>query len=165
MKVIGFDPGTNTGYAVLDNGQLIDIGTIFLEKYGDTELERISGLVKVITKLIRKHNPDACVVEGQYIMYKTQGTITLIKYAGVIEAVLSYHNIPYDEIPPALVKKWFVGSGRADKKDIIEEAGLRFRRSFRGKSHEADAVALAWVYITKYERIVDVLSEREGKIL
>lgn len=70
MKILGLDISSKTGFAVLNDGKLVDRGLIKSPavEYDDREpdfgiLARADGMVKQLGKLILKNSPDAIAIE------------------------------------------------------------------------------------------------------
>ena len=64
MKVLGIDNSTNVnGFAVIEDGELIDYGVIELKKDCPSDfdyMQRISELVKILDKNVKKRLPIVC---------------------------------------------------------------------------------------------------------
>lgn len=146
MTVIGIDPGTSCGWAVLsDDGKRIASGVwnlspgrhegggmrfLRLERYMREvigNLEHSAGLVVAYEEVRRHMGTDAAHIYGGVV-----ATITRI---------CEQEGIPYRGVPVGTVKKTATGKGNADKALMMTTAVMRWESGF--SSDEADALWVA----------------------
>lgn len=148
MLVAGIDPSlTNTGMAVLDNGQ-----PVYRHSYGedghktDTTLirnRRMRGLRRYIRDCFAPFDLDLLVIEGpsfgsRYGNPHERGGL----YHAVI-ADFDVRKVPIAIIPPKTRAMWATGRGDADKAAVLAEVKLWWPGQFVANHDEADAFALA----------------------
>ena len=92
-KVIGVDPGLTTfGFAVLEDGELVDSGEIGIKKekklrmhFADDFAHRVLRLSKNIRRLLRCHEPDLLAFEALSLPRSSTSSAKLA--AGVAAAI------------------------------------------------------------------------------
>lgn len=151
--VLGFDPATATGWALLKWSDatpptVIEKGTISLRltkserDRSDSYRLQLKRLAKNVVSLRDLLRPDAIALERPFIGVNV-GTGLML--AGIRGVLLACTKEPYFEYPPREVKAAFTLSGNAKKKDMI--AAVRQRFGIDGMTEdEADAVAVAYTY-------------------
>jgi crossover junction endodeoxyribonuclease RuvC len=147
MIVCGFDPGTlHTGFG-------------FVRKVGNRLHRLASGVVSTNPRMpmahrlltIREHisenltacPPDIAAVEDIFFSKNAASALKLGQVRGVILVTLAERNIPISSLPPALVKRSVVGSGRAAKSQVQHVVKAILGLSELPKEDEADALAIA----------------------
>jgi Holliday junction resolvasome RuvABC endonuclease subunit len=108
MKILGIDPGTVGGFAVVEisNGaspQLID--AIDVPTTGTGAKQRVDAIA--MRNWIETHRPDHAAIERAQAMPK-QGASSGFKYGratGALEAVIACCEIPFTIIEPAAWKR------------------------------------------------------------
>jgi len=87
--------------------------------------KRLIKIVEDITEIIKKYKPDYICMEG--MSYASRGN-TLFELGGLshmLRALYFTKDIKFIIIPPKTLKKYYTGSGNADKLAMIEEANKR----------------------------------------
>ncbi len=144
MRVIGIDPATHCGWAVLDeDGNRIDSGTWAL---ASGRLEgggmRYLRAQRRILALIDEHAP--CVLAFEEVK-RHAGTKAAHVYGGLIAVLMAAcesRGVPFQGLGVGTVKKAATGKGNASKGDMLDAAekrwGVRCERD-----DEADALWMA----------------------
>ena len=156
MIIIGIDPGlARVGYGIIEasngNKKLLDCGIIETPK-GKLEEERLLEIFQDLQKLINKWKPNYAAVE-KFFFYKSSTTISVVQARGVIMMTLGLLDIPISEYTPAQIKLVVSGSGKANKKEILNAVMLDLNLNYAPKpddSADAIAIALTKIYEGQY---------------
>lgn len=114
--------------------------------------KRIMIIVERLINLGFEYNVKFVAIEG-YSFGKFRRS-EIIELAGHAKVMLYYANIPFEVIPPASLKKWLTGNGRAEKVEMIGTIEDMGYDTF-GDDNQADALALAL-------KAVDLISKKVG---
>jgi len=156
LIIIGIDPGlARVGYGIIEatngNIRLLDCGIIETPK-GKLEEKRLVEIFHDLQKLIKKWNPNCAAVE-KFFFYKSSTTISVVQARGVIMMTLGLLDIPTSEYAPAQIKLAIGGSGKANKKQILNAVMLELNLNYAPKpddSTDAIAIALTKIYEEQY---------------
>ena len=180
VRVIGIDPGSNTGVAIYtlnaETFKIISIvtHTITLECHIDTEagskqIRKVMYLSSRIKLLIEQYNPIAIFSEDVFVNSRFPlAAIYLTQYLTAIEmAIKQYSGIKFFKIAPKLIKKMYSGGGSSDKDDMLtatinhpELKNYLIRSDLRSEyytEHEVDAVAIGYIGLSYIRENVFVL--------
>ena len=126
--VIGIDPGTSCGWAVLDEaGDRVGSGTWGLAKaLSDGPGMRYIRFERLLRELVATF-PD-CVVSYEMVQPYGSGQAQAVYYkiVGRMESCLDELGIPYAGVRPAQYKKLASGKGNADKQAVMAAAYRRW---------------------------------------
>ena len=156
MIIIGIDPGlARVGYGIIEfkrnEKTLLDCGIIETQK-DQKEENRLLEIFMDLKELINKWKPDYAAVE-KYFFYKSSTTISVVQARGVIMMTLGSFNIPISEYAPAHIKLSITGSGKANKKDVLESVMYSLKLKYAPKPDDsADALAIA---LTKFNELIN----------
>ena len=156
MIIIGIDPGlARVGYGIIEasngNKKLLDCGIIETPK-SKLEEKRLLEIFQDLQKLINKWKPNYAAVE-KFFFYKSSTTISVVQARGVIMMTLGLLDIPISEYSPAQIKLAVSGSGKANKKEILNAVMLDLNLDYAPKpddSADAIAIALTKIYEGQY---------------
>ena len=156
MIIIGIDPGlARVGYGIIEvernEKTLLDCGIIETKK-DQKEENRLLEIFMDLKELINKWKPDHAAVE-KFFFYKSSTTISVVQARGVIMMTLGILDIPISEYAPAQVKLAISGSGKANKKEILDAVMLDLNLNYAPKpddSADAIAIALTKIYEGQY---------------
>ena len=144
MRVLGIDPGTSCGWAVLDKGAHVASGVwdlkprrhegggmryLRLERY---LVDSLAGVRAVFLEEVRRH----------------AGTSAAHVYGGIlatVQRVCEVRSIPYASIPVGTIKKAATGRGNAPKTAMIAAARERWPTVEIEDDNHADALWIAHV--------------------
>ena len=155
MIIIGIDPGlARVGYGIIEasngNKKLLDCGIIETPK-GKLEEKRLLEIFQDLQKLINNWKPNYAAVE-KFFFYKSSTTISVVQARGVIMMTLGLLDIPISEYSPAQIKLAVSGSGKANKKEILNAVMLELNLDYAPKPDDsADAIAIALTKIYEGE--------------
>jgi hypothetical protein len=149
LKVtLALDLGTNTGFAVLRADGRIESGEErFNPKAGEGPGGRFVRFRRWLLD-VKQANPELArvVYEDVAFIGKPGAAYAVQIYGGFLAIVLMFiehHQLEAEGFAVGRIKKQFAGSGKAQKKDVIETCK---RLGFNpGGDNEADAIALLHV--------------------
>lgn len=151
MRVIGIDPGTSCGWAVLDTraGRVASGAWDLKPKRHEGGGMRYLRVRNYLRQLLAE-SPDALVYEE---VRRHAGTTAAHVYGGIvatIQTLLEEHGIPYMAIPVGTIKKHATGNGSASKAAMISAANERWHTRV-STDDEADALWCAQTWIDDQE--------------
>lgn len=142
MRLLGIDPGTKCGYAILD-GYRFTSGVWDLagrqHEGGGMRYLRLEAYLNAVG------NVDAIAYEE---VRHHIGTAAAHVYGGIIAVITAScerRSIPYKGIPVGTVKKLATGHGNAKKEDMMAAAAERWPSETMQDDNEADARFIALV--------------------
>lgn len=143
--VVGVDPGTSCGWAVLDeDGRRLGSGT------WDLSARRHEGGGMRFVR-VRHHLEELLDAwPDQRIAYEEVrrhlGTDAAHVYGGIVAVVGSHAEewrLPYVGVPVGTLKKLATGRGNASKRDMVDAANERWKPHVVVEDDEADALFVA----------------------
>lgn len=146
--IIGIDPGTVvTGYGIVvcNNGthQALDFGCIRPPaklKLTDRYLIIFNG----VEQLIKTYQPDALVVETQYVHKNVQSALKLGMARGIAIIAAKKNGLDVFEYAPSRAKRAVVGNGNASKFQVQKMVQSLLSLDLLPEPEDAaDALALA----------------------
>lgn len=150
--IIGVDPGTTvTGYGILKKqGNLIialDYGCI--RPPAKLKLsDRYLIIYESLLQLIEKHQPDALVVESQFVKLNAQTAIKLGMAKGTAILAAKSRGVAVFEYSPRKAKQAVVGNGAATKNQVQWMMQKLLNLAVLPEPQDAsDALALALCHI------------------
>tara|TARA_B100001996_G_scaffold211407_1_gene162260 strand:- start:76 stop:540 length:465 start_codon:yes stop_codon:yes gene_type:complete len=147
LKILGIDPGlARVGYGIIEinenNQEMLDCGIISTNS-NNKEGDRLVEIENDLNQLIKSWKPNLAAVE-KFFFYRSSTTISVVQSRGVVIMTLAKRQIPIVEYPPMQIKLAVAGSGRADKKDVIEAVMRELNLEKEPKPDDAaDALAIA----------------------
>lgn len=120
--ILGIDPGTSvSGFGLIEviDGRYsaVDYGCIRPPpKYNLSD--RYLIIFEGIDEIIEKYQPDAVVVETQYVHKNVQSAIKLGMARGVVIVAARKRGVEVFEYAPTKAKLAVVGTGRASKQQV-----------------------------------------------
>lgn len=155
MIILGIDPGTQiTGYGVIrlhrGRSQVIDFGCIkppMKLKITDRYLIIFDG----VDELIERYEPEAVVLETQYVKANVQSAIKLGMARGVCLIAAKRRGVQVFEYTPSRAKRAVVGNGRASKRQVQHMVQhLLELETLPEPEDAADALSLALCHAQAY---------------
>lgn len=143
-RILGLDPSTKTGYAILDcdpNGIVTkhEVGRIHFPKIKG--MARLHAFYERVVKLIHDNEPDGIIIEG-YGFANKHTLVTLVEVGTMLRYAIHTSQVPWLEVPPTSLKKFTTGVGNAKKDKMLLEVYKRWDFD-ANTDDEADAFALA----------------------
>ncbi|MFC1627203.1 crossover junction endodeoxyribonuclease RuvC [Patescibacteria group bacterium] len=156
MIIIGIDPGTaRLGWGVIKTNS----GQQTVDKYGcletpktDLEPKRLESLFNNFKKLLKKHQPDAVVVEDIFFSKNQKTVIKVSQARGVILLASQLQKIPTFSYTPPQIKLAVTGYGKADKRQVQQMTKTILKLPSIPKPDDtADALAVALTHAFSYK--------------
>ena len=146
MRIIGIDPGSiKTGYGVIDsngsNTSYVTSGVIDAKK--DSFNNRLKIIFESLAEIIREHKPDQMAVETVFV-HKNASSALKLGHARAAAICASFEsNINLFEYSPREVKLSTVGTGKAEKEQVMEMVKLILSiKQVKLNLDESDALAV-----------------------
>lgn len=139
MRVMGIDPSTSTGVAVLDRHGFQE--TKLLHFPSAKGFDRLQLIATGVANVVEDTNPDAIYIEG-YAYGNKNTLVCLVEVGTSIRAALHKLGRTWTEIQPTQLKLFIAGSGSAKKPDMAHAISEKW--GFHSASDDVvDAYGLA----------------------
>ncbi len=167
MKILGIDPGTVVmGYGVIESDgdaiALVDFGAIKVPEKAEIG-ERLSLLYNQLTKVIRKHKPDAIAIESPFMSKNVRSAMAIGRAQAIAILAAANCHLTFCEYPPAKVKQSVAGYGTADKEQVQEMVRLQLGLKQAPQPTDAsDALAVAICHVQESRR-ENLIAGKRGK--
>ena len=143
MRVLGVDPGTvQAGWAILEDGKLIDSGTITPPKSKDY-LMRLRYIFGHLVMALKEEPVDALAIENQFSGPNPSTGIKIGTAKGVAIAVGFLYEVEPFEYGVQQWKKTLTGKGNASKELVAETARAKWPEATFESQDEMDAAGIA----------------------
>jgi len=158
MKILGIDPGyERMGIAVLEKNNGIETVVFSDCIRTDASLslpERLVIIGKSLEKIITNYQPDQAAIEALYFAKNTTTALKVAEARGVIQYVITQHNIPLTEYHPNVIKLAITGYGNASKDAIAAMIPKLVSYTVTKKiDDELDALAVALTHSAHIKNI------------
>ena len=146
--VFGVDPGlASTGWGVIRGNSrriaCLDYGVIRTAS-SDAVGQRLQKLYDELVAHLQRYAPDAVGIESLYFTKNVTSAIPVAQARGVVLLALSQLGIPAREFTPQVIKQAVVGTGQADKEQVIQMVRIVLGMTDAPRpDHAADALAAA----------------------
>ena len=151
MIVLGIDPGlANLGLGLIEGDirKAKHLHHVCLTTQSAWVMpRRLQYLHEEVTRLLGEYRPDAVAIEDQILRRQADVAFKVGQAFGVVQLACAQAGVPVHSYGPMQVKQAVVGTGRADKEQVIYmvKATLGVRELFN--NHAADALALALTHL------------------
>jgi crossover junction endodeoxyribonuclease RuvC len=155
VRILGIDPGiANLGLGAVEvsrDGPRSLHAELVRTRASDAEGERLAAIADALACVLTTLRPDAVALEGQFFHRQRDTALKVAQATGVVMLVAHRHEVPVHRYGPLQVKQALVGTGRADKAQVVFMV-----RSLLGLGrtpldhHVADALALALTHWSSY---------------
>ena len=148
MIILGIDPGyAIVGFGILESAggkqRLIRCGAINTEA-GVPMPQRLLRIAEDVEALITQFHPDEIAIEELYFNNNITTGIGVAQARGVIVMIAAKLGVPISEYNPSQVKQAVAGSGKAEKRQVMEMTKrLLGLQAVPKPDDAADAVAIA----------------------
>lgn len=121
MRTLGLDPGMKRlGVAVVEDGQLVTIGTIGYELTGKAKFnEELNAAIDVVyesfARILRERRPDEAAAEIVPLGHRLHNSEVLCGLMSVCKVMCRMNGIPWTDYGANTVKKLAAGRGNASK--------------------------------------------------
>ena len=143
--ILGLDPGlARTGWGLVEaqGNRLVHIGHGAITTHAAEPLaSRLRRLHDGLGALLALHSPDEAAVEEVFVNKNPQSTLKLGQARGVV--LLAVAHLPVAEHATRLVKKAVVGTGAAEKAQVMAMVRHLLPGCGAMGEDEADALAVA----------------------
>ena len=147
IRILGIDPGLrHTGWGVIEltGMRLTHIAHGVISVDPDLAMsERLGGIFEAVGELARHHEPTAAGVEETLVNANPRSALKLGQARGAAMAALAMAGIPVAEFAPRKIKLAVVGTGTADKEQVMFMVKRLLPKVTALKSDSADALACA----------------------
>ena len=150
MRVLGVDPGSAvTGWAlVAASGTRYSLeDAAALRCKGDDRSQRLADLHRRFAEVVARCRPDCAAVEMTFTGKSPRSGLALAESRGVLLAVLGAAAVPVQGYTPADIKRSIVGSGRAEKQQVVYMVVRLLQLDTRPAQDAADAMATALTHL------------------
>ncbi len=146
--ILGIDPGlAATGYGVIrrekSSVQCLDFGVIRTDSDADHG-QRLAVIDDAINELLQRFKPALAGIEALYFTKNVTSAIPVAEARGIILLALHRSGILAREYTPQQIKRAVVGTGTADKEQVMQMVRVVLRYPVVPRpDHAADALAAA----------------------
>lgn len=147
MKILALDTATKTGWAVVEDGRLIESGVQdFSKRRGES-----NGMMFLNFRrwLMRYPYPVDLIIYEQAHHRGGAATEIGVNLTGRVQEVAAEGGVEYTTVHTGTLKKWACGHGNADKGAMMDRAGTYLGRK-PIDDNEADAVLMAMYAWSEY---------------
>ncbi|MCR5589656.1 MAG: crossover junction endodeoxyribonuclease RuvC [Bacteroidales bacterium] len=123
MLILGIDPGSQIlGYALLEVNEscrlsILEMDVLYLKRTPGFD-DRILQIFHSVNDIIEAHHPDHLAIEAPFLGKNAQSMLKLGRAQGISIAAALYHDMPYTEYEPSLIKRTVTGNGNASKQQV-----------------------------------------------
>ncbi len=125
MNYLAFDLGTKCGYAMFVNGE-ISYGLIDLSEDGKFADRAYCVFTTKLVNLLENTEFEKVFIEKPHAGKYFHATKILFGLMGILELYCQFNWTSYEHYSPATIKKYWAGSGRASKKEMVAVTRERF---------------------------------------
>lgn len=157
MKVIGIDPGTQyTGFGVVQKQgtRLIHIESAVIKLKRSLELaQKLHLIQKALTETIKRHQPEALVLEQAFLGQNARSTMVLSHARGAVLLTAAMCNLPVFEYSALEIKSASTGYGRASKEQVFDMVCtlLNLSKSAIQSTDQTDALSAAICHLHAFD--------------
>lgn len=165
MRILAVDPAVrNTGYAILeapdDSGlRAVDYGVIASPRKL-RQSQCLAAIHDQLVNIIRRHEPEACAIEGIIYVQSHRTAISLGAARGAAMVAAAGQGLIVYEYAPRLVKQAVVGRGAADKTQVAFMVRAMLRLTETPPPDAADALAIAITHFNSLSAVHPAARER-----
>ena len=147
IRILGIDPGlrkTGWGLIVAEGSRLsfAACGSV-TSRDGLSLAERLRQLHDGLTQVIAETAPDEVAVEETFVNRDPQSAMKLGQARGIALVVPALAGLPVAEYAANLVKKTVVGTGHAEKPQVLAMVRVLLPKASPASEDAADALAIA----------------------
>ena len=147
IRILGVDPGlrrTGWGIIVSEGSRLAFVAAGVVAPDDTLDLaSRLVGIHDGLVAVLAEHAPHEAAVEETFVNANAAATLKLGQARGVAMLVPALAGLTVAEYAPNLIKKTVVGSGHADKRQILAMIGVLLPKAVVTSPDAADALAIA----------------------
>jgi len=141
MKILGIDPSTHCGWAVVSKDGILETGTTHADKDITNRIARFDDLAERLIADAYVGDIGLVVIEDYVRMARFVSSVSY-EVGAIVRRALWATGTPILEVSPTSAKKFATGSGKAKKKQVM--AACKDLWGFDTKDdNQADALVLA----------------------
>ena len=145
-KILGIDQATTTGWAIIEDGKLIEYNKFTVS---GNWVQKVSKIKKIVVDIIEKNNPDIVAIEDVQLQTNPDIFKKLAELKGVLENMLYENSIDYRVVSSNSWKSTcgVKGRGRAKQKKASQQH-VKAIFSINATQDEADAINICYhIYV------------------
>src|SRR3546814_6428538 len=127
MRIVGLVPGLRaTGWGVIfaEGNRLSHVAHGTIRSNPDEDLAyRLRSLHDALTEILNEWQPQSAAVEATFVNKNPASTLKLGQARGVVLLAPAQAGLPVAEYAPPVIKKAVVGTGAADKDQVLATTG------------------------------------------
>ena len=147
VKILGIDPGlNNTGWGVIeyfDNRCVYISSGVIKTSAKEDDSCRLLKIHDGIAEVVKTYQPTKAAIEQTYVNNNFASSLKLAQARGAAILTLATQGLFPAEYQAKTIKKAVVGSGRADKTQMVEMLKFLLPGSNIANPDAADATAIA----------------------
>ncbi len=151
MIVLGIDPGlANLGVGVVqEEGRTTTAlyHNCFVTSSQVSMPDRLLYLYRALSQIIEIHQPEVAAMEEQFLKKQADTAFKVGQAVGVVQLACAVAGLPVHIYGPMQVKQALVGTGRAEKEQVIYMVKATLKIRTLENNHAADALALALTHL------------------
>ena len=151
MRVLGIDPGlANLGLGVVEGDvrRAVCLHHACVTTPSSQEMgQRLLTIHQQVSALIDEYQPEAVALEDQILRRQADVAFKVGQAYGVVQLTCGQRGLPVYGYGPMQVKKALVGTGRAEKGQVIYMVKANLGLRTLTNNHAADALALALTHL------------------
>jgi crossover junction endodeoxyribonuclease RuvC len=153
LTVLGVDPGlANLGLGVVreQRRSFTCVATSLITTSSRLDASaRLHDIYTQVSGFLQAHQPQALALEGQYFHHQRAAAFKVGQAVGVVLLAAAEQHVPVFEYGPMQVKQTLVGTGRADKAQVLFMVrGMLELPAGALSHHVGDALALALTHLS-----------------
>lgn len=120
MKILGIDPGSNTGYGVIacESNRLRRVDGGCIRTSGENWPERLSLIFDGVSQVVTEHQPDMVAIEQVFMAKNAQAALKIGHARGAAICACASNGVPVYEYAAREIKKAVTASGAAGKDQV-----------------------------------------------
>lgn len=150
MIILGIDPGSNTGFGIIETDQQ----RIKHRAHGVIKTKhpsfnhRILSICEQIRHILEQYQPNMVAIEQSFFHKNAQSALKLGQARGAIILTVMQAHLDIHEYAPRLIKSTVTGHGSADKRQVKKMISMRLNIPESKLTDDAsDALAIAMCHI------------------
>lgn len=149
MKILGIDPALSClGFGLIEpkDSKIHYIHSGLIKTKPETELHlRLATIAETIEQIIGLYKPEIIAMEETFVNLNAASSLKLAYVRGALMAVIGKAQIPFYEYAPNKIKKTIVGTGHAQKEQVMHMVKMIISGDTSNIStDESDALAIAY---------------------
>lgn len=159
MIILGIDPAlSNLGWSIIEvkNNHLKYIASgVISTKPAQLMHKRLASIAAGLEEVIGQYKPCILAMEETFVNMNAVSSMKLCYVRGVVMAIAGKYELQFREFTPNFIKKTVVGSGHAEKHQILHMLKILFPNALNNitSTDEADAIAIAYTCYAAYPNL------------